>query len=182
MEPARSLPRSHEPTTCAYSELSYFPLPRQFQRIRRSLRPCATFCNVLVFRMRKLAPRPAPASGSSIVGCPRLLINTFSAILHIYKPCSSSAGRGDRSANRTKEVQRLRFAKSRLPVVIFQIKITSYSYFKIGRDSSPYSDSLRDGRSGDRVAVRARFFAPVQTSPGAHPAPCTMVTESLSRG
>ena len=29
---------------------------------------------------------------------------------------------------------------------------------------------------GDRIPVEARFFAPVQTSPGAHPASCTMGT------
>jgi hypothetical protein len=35
---------------------------------------------------------------------------------------------------------------------------------------------LRDGRSGDRIPVGARFFAHVQTGPGAHPASCTMGT------
>jgi hypothetical protein len=39
---------------------------------------------------------------------------------------------------------------------------------------SRYSDLLRDGRSGDRIPVAARFFAPVQTGSGAHPAFCTM--------
>jgi hypothetical protein len=42
-----------------------------------------------------------------------------------------------------------------------------------------YSDWLRAGRSGDRIAVGARFSAPVQTGPGAHPASCTMGTGSL---
>jgi hypothetical protein len=37
------------------------------------------------------------------------------------------------------------------------------------------------GRSGDRIPVGARFFAHVQTGPGAHPASCTMGT-GLSRG
>jgi len=32
-----------------------------------------------------------------------------------------------------------------------------------------YSDSLRAGQSGDRILVGARFSAPVQISPGAHP-------------
>ena len=32
-----------------------------------------------------------------------------------------------------------------------------------------YNDSLRVGRSGDRIPLRARFSAPVQTGPGAHP-------------
>jgi hypothetical protein len=44
------------------------------------------------------------------------------------------------------------------------------------------SGSLRAGRSGYRIPVRARFSAPVQTGPGAHPATCTMGTVSLSRG
>ena len=38
---------------------------------------------------------------------------------------------------------------------------------------------LRAGRSGDRIPVGARFFATVQTGPGAHPASCTMGTESF---
>jgi hypothetical protein len=33
------------------------------------------------------------------------------------------------------------------------------------------------GRSGDRLPVVARFSAPVQTDPGAHPASCTMDTD-----
>jgi hypothetical protein len=44
---------------------------------------------------------------------------------------------------------------------------------------SRYNDRLRAGRSGDRIPVAARFFAPVQTGPGAHPASCTMVTGSF---
>jgi hypothetical protein len=32
------------------------------------------------------------------------------------------------------------------------------------------------GRSEDRIRVGARFFAHVQTGPGAHPASCTMGT------
>jgi len=39
---------------------------------------------------------------------------------------------------------------------------------------SRHSDSVRAGRSRDRIPVRARFFAPVQTGPGAHPAFYTM--------
>ena len=39
---------------------------------------------------------------------------------------------------------------------------------------SQYSDSLRAGRFGDRIRLWARFFAPVQTCPRAHPASYTM--------
>jgi hypothetical protein len=38
---------------------------------------------------------------------------------------------------------------------------------------------LRTGRSGDRIPVGARFFAHVQIGSGAHPASCTMRTESF---
>jgi hypothetical protein len=47
------------------------------------------------------------------------------------------------------------------------------------RQLSRYTDSLQAGRSGDRILVEARFSAPVQTSPGAHPASCTMGTGSF---
>jgi hypothetical protein len=40
-------------------------------------------------------------------------------------------------------------------------------------------DWLRAGRSGDRILVGARFFTHFQTSPGAHPAFCTMGTGSF---
>jgi len=44
---------------------------------------------------------------------------------------------------------------------------------------SQYNDSLRAGRSRDRIPLEARFSAPVETGPGAHPASCTMGTGSF---
>jgi hypothetical protein len=44
---------------------------------------------------------------------------------------------------------------------------------------SRYSDSLRTGRSRDRITVGARFSAPVQTGSGAHLAHYTMGTGSF---
>jgi hypothetical protein len=61
--------------------------------------------------------------------------------------------------------------------------ITVLQYYNIPyygpRQLSRYSDSLRAGRSGDRILVEARFSALVQTGPGAHPASCTMGTGSF---
>ena len=37
-------------------------------------------------------------------------------------------------------------------------------------------------RCGDRIPVGARFSAPFQTGPGAHPASCLIGIGSLSRG
>ena len=53
-------------------------------------------------------------------------------------------------------------------------------YVNGGRDSSvSIATTLRAGRSGDRIQVGARFSAPVQTGPEAHPASCTMGTGSF---
>jgi hypothetical protein len=43
-----------------------------------------------------------------------------------------------------------------------------------------YSDSLRAGRSRDRIPLEAKFSAPVKTGPGAHSASCRMVVWSFS--
>jgi hypothetical protein len=49
----------------------------------------------------------------------------------------------------------------------------------INGELSRYSDWLRAGQSGYRISVGTRFFAHVQTGPGAHPASCTMGTGSF---
>jgi hypothetical protein len=51
--------------------------------------------------------------------------------------------------------------------------------FSVPRYISRCSDSLRSERSGDRIPVEVRISAPVQSSPGAHPASCTMGTGSF---
>ena len=45
-----------------------------------------------------------------------------------------------------------------------------------------YGDSLRAGRSLDRILVGARFSTPVLTGPGANPASCKIGTGSLTGG
>jgi hypothetical protein len=49
------------------------------------------------------------------------------------------------------------------------IYIYIYIYSGSGR-CRRYGDSLRNVRSGDRIPVGARFYAPVKTYPAAHPA------------
>ena len=50
---------------------------------------------------------------------------------------------------------------------------------KLDLSLSTPANSLRAGRSGDRIPVGGRYSAPVQTGPGAHPASYTMGTESF---
>ena len=47
--------------------------------------------------------------------------------------------------------------------------------FKLCAGSSVrIANELLDGSSGNRIPVGVRFYAPVQTIPGAQPASCTM--------
>src|SRR5215510_7592664 len=65
--------------------------------------------------------------------------------------------------------------------VYVQKKLSVYSLFHICGPSSSVgiATELRAGRSGDRISVGVRFFAHIQTGPGAHPASCTMGTRSF---
>ena len=58
----------------------------------------------------------------------------------------------------------------------------TFSGFTVGRDSS-VGIAPGYGLDGPGIESRpgARFFAPVQTGPGAHPASCTMGTGSFTR-
>jgi hypothetical protein len=47
---------------------------------------------------------------------------------------------------------------------------------------SQYSDWLRVGRSVNRIPVGARFSAPVQTGPGAHPVTFVVGIQSFEGG
>jgi hypothetical protein len=61
-----------------------------------------------------------------------------------------------------------------------EIILNTYSFMWAGQ-LSRYNDGLRAGRTGDRIPVGARFLAPVQTGPGAHPTPFTMGSGSFPR-
>ena len=63
-------------------------------------------------------------------------------------------------------------------IYIFKIFNASICLKRAGIPQS-YSDSLRAGRSGNRIPAGARFSAPVQTGPGAYPASYKMGTGSF---
>ena len=55
-------------------------------------------------------------------------------------------------------------------------------YYMWAGTAKLYSDSLRAGRSRDRIPVQARFSAHVQTGRGGHPASYKVGTGSLYQG
>jgi len=59
----------------------------------------------------------------------------------------------------------------------FSNSLTLHYIMRAGH--SRYGEWLRAGRSGDRMLVGARFYAPVQVGTGAHPASCKMGTVSF---
>ena len=60
-------------------------------------------------------------------------------------------------------------------VFSFIIVFFMSNYETIMKKLSRYSESLRAGRSGDRILVGTRFSSPVQTGPGAQPPPLQCV-------
>ena len=69
-----------------------------------------------------------------------------------------------------------------VPLQWLQLQVQTLFYL---HDKCPWHpfihcDLIRAGRSGERIPVEARFSAPVQTCPGAHPASYTMGTGSVS--
>jgi len=63
---------------------------------------------------------------------------------------------------------------------LFKVIITMYGTMNLKNEKpSQYSDCLLAGGFGNRIPVGAKFFAPVLTGPGAHPASCTMGTGSF---
>jgi hypothetical protein len=60
--------------------------------------------------------------------------------------------------------------------------LSSTAYLCQSGYRSWHSDWLWAEHFGDRIPMKARFFAPVQTSPGAHPALFTMCNLPLSTG
>ena len=70
----------------------------------------------------------------------------------------------------------IQFQSKRVNINLF----TSVSKVHVPGYLSWYGDSVRAGRSDDRIPVRARISATVQAGPGAHTASCTMGTGYLA--
>jgi hypothetical protein len=63
--------------------------------------------------------------------------------------------------------------------IIVGVILCLYLYVSGPGISVGIATEIRAGRSRDRIPMGARFSAPVQTGPGAHPASCTMGTVSF---
>ena len=71
------------------------------------------------------------------------------------------------------------YISSFFPSAIQKAKIKICKYIYGPGELCRSSDWLRDGRSGDRILVVARFYASVQTGPWAYPSSYTMGTGSF---
>jgi hypothetical protein len=76
--------------------------------------------------------------------------------------------------------ERLNVVSARVPSH-FKRSLHRYGLFQSPGWLSRHTDSLRAGRSGERIPMGARFFAPVQTVPGVHPASYKMGTDCHTR-
>jgi hypothetical protein len=92
------------------------------------------------------------------------LLSSFVHTLYIYP----KAGRSNSQARQV-------FMR---PAAAFINYICNTKISELGQ-LSRHSNTLRAGRSGNRIPVGTRFFAPVQTGPGAHSASYTMGTGSF---
>jgi hypothetical protein len=63
-------------------------------------------------------------------------------------------------------------------IFLFEITLVA-GHKRVPRQRSRYADSLRAGRSGERIPLGARVSAPVQIDPGTHLASCTISTGSF---
>jgi hypothetical protein len=84
---------------------------------------------------------------------------------------------------------RIQYTQSTRFQILTKLKIYTKSFliysalYSVGgpRQLSRYSNSLQAGPFGDRIPVRARFSAPVETEPGVNPVSYAIGTGSLYR-